>query len=337
MRFRNSLLLFMGLVGLSWACDDPKYAKYKDKNHVMCEKPPSCPWELRVKELADYDKRGLINILNNLRSIMATGKTPGFPPASNMQQLTWDDELAALARRALKQCDYEKINKYFFDFTVERFNVSQYTDQFSGTYSLQNEKFAKIPDFTRNIYRRAFDNTYAAKHLAKYNPSHNLQKARGFTLLLWARIKYVGCAYQNAKFNNAKEELDRRTLICLFGPAGNVKDEPVYEFGEPNCQRESTKFPGLCVTEEAEQKFTEPGCKNDPEFYKRYGAILCESKEKLYKWLGNELPYEHETCTDRWWHSRETDAKLSFFVSAILLTAIYAYFITRIQIRIFLV
>ncbi|CAG5100046.1 Similar to Venom allergen 5 (Vespula vulgaris) [Cotesia congregata] len=85
--------------------------------HTMCRYPfddvsPNC----KNIEHGDLDPEEILSILNqhNLRrNFIASGKeirgNPGpQPPAKNMMELSWDDELAVLARRWALQCVLSK-------------------------------------------------------------------------------------------------------------------------------------------------------------------------------------------------------------------------------------
>ena len=43
---------------------------------------------------------------NRLRQLVATGQYPGQPAAENMRELTWDNELAALAQKWANNCQF---------------------------------------------------------------------------------------------------------------------------------------------------------------------------------------------------------------------------------------
>ncbi|CAB3378351.1 Hypothetical predicted protein [Cloeon dipterum] len=295
MRSRNSLLLLMGLLGLvgpGWACDDPKYAKYEGKNHVMCVKSPTnCPQRHIVeRELTDHDKRSLVNLFNIFRSLAATGKLGGYPPAMKMEQLTWDEELATLTKKIATFC--EKLDQ--FDVSVDRFDVVQFHEELKQPYNATVEKDKMLLKIVFDIFRRAFDHTYPANNLENYDPSLNTITAGFLTQLLWDRTKYVGCGY---RYHVYKRTSGYRKLFCIFGPAGNVKGEPVYRVGEPNCEKESKEFPGLCVTEEDEQKFLPLPCE-DKELNVKYKSALCTFRSELYRWIGRGFVGNTWVCDD---------------------------------------
>lgn len=82
-----------------------------NKNHIGCVNKGHfghlCTADARVVQLDDYQKRLLLHMHNQLRSTIAEGKTPGYPPAMKMGALKWDDELAYLAELNAMSCEIE--------------------------------------------------------------------------------------------------------------------------------------------------------------------------------------------------------------------------------------
>ncbi|XP_065334411.1 uncharacterized protein LOC135935781 [Cloeon dipterum] len=177
---------------------------------------------------------------------------------------------------------------------ADRFDVVQIHEELKKPYNATAPKDKKLLDMVFDIYKRAFDQTYPANNLANYDPSLNSKKAGVLTQLLWDRTKYVGCGY---RFHVYPRSTGYRKLFCIFGPAGNVKGEPVYSAGEPNCEKESAEFPGLCVTDEAEQKFLPLPCE-DKDFNTKYKSALCTSRSEVYKWIGKGFTSNSWVCND---------------------------------------
>lgn len=66
--------------------------------------------------------------------------------------------------------------------------------------------------------------------------------------LLWARTTHIGCA----RIEYFVEEEKIRTIICNYGPGGNVHGSAVWLIGEPcsKCGKGACcdeEFDGLCV------------------------------------------------------------------------------------------
>lgn len=53
------------------------------------------------------DKQQILDAHNLLRSTVAQGQVPNQPGAQNMQEMVWDDELAAKAQQWASECTFE--------------------------------------------------------------------------------------------------------------------------------------------------------------------------------------------------------------------------------------
>lgn len=77
-------------------------------------------------------------------------------------------------------------------------------------------------------------------------PNDNIPRAH-FTQVVWAETKLVGCARIRFKADNTQG-----TLICNYGPAGNVVGEPIYQVAEnpadigSACAIRNKEWKGLC-------------------------------------------------------------------------------------------
>lgn len=57
--------------------------------------------------VTDEEKRLILEEHNYLRQTVATGHVPGQPSAQNMQEIQWDDELAAKAQEWANECTFQ--------------------------------------------------------------------------------------------------------------------------------------------------------------------------------------------------------------------------------------
>lgn len=53
------------------------------------------------------ERRLILEEHNYLRQTVATGHVPGQPAAQNMQEMQWDDELAAKAQEWANECTFQ--------------------------------------------------------------------------------------------------------------------------------------------------------------------------------------------------------------------------------------
>lgn len=57
--------------------------------------------------VTDEERRLILEEHNYLRQTVATGHVPGQPAAQNMQEMHWDDELAAKAQQWANECTFQ--------------------------------------------------------------------------------------------------------------------------------------------------------------------------------------------------------------------------------------
>jgi uncharacterized protein YkwD len=57
--------------------------------------------------VTEEEKRLILEEHNYLRQTVATGHVPGQPSAQNMQEMQWDDELAAKAQQWANECTFQ--------------------------------------------------------------------------------------------------------------------------------------------------------------------------------------------------------------------------------------
>lgn len=96
----------------STAYQDEKYCKpnlcQPGKKHIACKHSgkfdKSCPTDALIMKLEQKEKNIFVNHHNSVRNKLAWGKHKGFPTASKMLTLQWDDELATLASLNVMQC-----------------------------------------------------------------------------------------------------------------------------------------------------------------------------------------------------------------------------------------
>ncbi|KAH7968487.1 hypothetical protein HPB52_008979 [Rhipicephalus sanguineus] len=75
--------------------------------HTACKGPnPRCSLDRELNGLSDQVKRQALQAHNDYRSKVAKGQLPNYPPAKNMYELEWDDEMAEVAQAFAEQCDY---------------------------------------------------------------------------------------------------------------------------------------------------------------------------------------------------------------------------------------
>jgi len=171
--------------------------------------------------LSENEKRALVSAHNQLRARVASGSEsrgrPGRqPPAADMMEMTWDDELATVAQRWADQCNFGHDSER----RVSRFSVGQ---------NVAIRKHSnRQPKGEEN--RKMVQAWYDEVDLFSRNGvgSFRFESSTGhYTQVVWAKTHKVGCGvtvFQDGRFFSTY-------LVCNYGPAGNVRGEPIYTQG----------------------------------------------------------------------------------------------------------
>lgn len=107
-----------------------------DVNHMTnkfrCGMELKHTWELLLTQtfpllystewgVTDEDRRLILEEHNYLRQTVARGNVPGQPAAQNMQEMRWDDELAAKAQQWANECTFQHDpSRYLGEFKYRR-------------------------------------------------------------------------------------------------------------------------------------------------------------------------------------------------------------------------
>ncbi|XP_026672564.1 venom allergen 3-like [Ceratina calcarata] len=171
--------------------------------------------------MTDEEKDVAVTALNEVRMKVAMGLekrgNPGpQPAASNMRILVWDAELAFIAQRWLNQCLFYLPNCV----DVGRFEAGQF---FVAT-AINADSFKKsnvvlIKELIEFIHSEVEHVNASMVCNYRYNP-----KASAFIQTIWAKTYRVGCG----KIIHRTDLLDF-SMMCVFGPRGNVEGQPVYQ------------------------------------------------------------------------------------------------------------
>ncbi|XP_046416364.1 venom allergen 5-like [Neodiprion fabricii] len=244
----TSAVLFI-LTLSSWLCHQSSWAASNyctistcgTQRHTLCLYPNSGPSSLcrnyDPAPLSSDEKAEIVAHHNQLRQRVASGQEtrgrPGpQPPASDMKELKWDDELATIAQRWADQCAMIPHDDCR---DTERFRVGQnVVDYWSSDNvnppieNLVAGWYDEVGQFSKNdidVYR--FDE--ATGH---------------YTQMVWGNTSFIGCG--RARDMSGGYHI---RLVCDYGPAGNFIGRPVYKTGRPASactDGVSRTYPGLC-------------------------------------------------------------------------------------------
>ncbi|XP_041454795.1 multiple epidermal growth factor-like domains protein 6 [Lytechinus variegatus] len=256
----------------------PKRKKPKRRKDLRSEYTP----------LSNRHKKRLLDIHNSYRR-----KVPG--PASNMDEMIWDDELTLMAKKYAKKCIWAHGQ------TIE-------SKQFKHVG--QNLAYGKNP---RGINMSPF---YLASlwHYEKKNYDIATDTCEPNTLcghytqMIWSDTNRVGCATHFCDEMNIPGSTmiirDALYLVCNYGPGGNIHGKKPYDIGRPctQCASGSGKCrEGLC----SDCDIREPSCECMLEC--QNGGILDEQNclcSCPAGWMGlsceNVCNNTHAWCGNGW-------------------------------------
>eukprot|EP00828_Plagiopyla_frontata_P040220 TRINITY_DN538_c0_g1_i2.p1 TRINITY_DN538_c0_g1~~TRINITY_DN538_c0_g1_i2.p1 ORF type:complete len:1831 (+),score=273.59 TRINITY_DN538_c0_g1_i2:3-5495(+) len=187
--------------------------------------------------LTTEQKEAILAKHNNFRNTIASGSVTNFSPATNMIELIWDMELEQYAQGWSDTCTMSP-------------NPSKSTTNYATVgqnlhISLSSQQITFNPDAT--VAKWFNDSTiFNTSYLTQFQSSN----ANGFSQLIWANTKRIGCGYHQD--NNSTHYLTY--LVCAYYPSGNYLGSQVYKIGNipaSNCSNgTSTNFTSLCSNPE---------------------------------------------------------------------------------------
>ncbi|XP_076314717.1 venom allergen 3-like [Tachypleus tridentatus] len=233
----SRLVILMFFCQLGQSCNFAKFTPH----HTMCKyrgQNPQCAISGRM--ISPPEAQEIVRIHNTLRQQIALGNEHRGrqPPASNMREMYWDDELARLAQRLADQCIFRHDCSRCRE--VERFNVGQNMASVASTF-----------DDNEVDWKFVIKNWYDQVRLFRPNRINPFQFVPGtghFSQVVWGDTYRVGCGFTHYYKNGKSMKL----FVCNYGPTGNVLRSPMYKQGAPcsdcpggtSCSR---NYYGLCA------------------------------------------------------------------------------------------
>uniref|UniRef100_A0A1W7RAS5 Cysteine-rich secretory protein n=1 Tax=Hadrurus spadix TaxID=141984 RepID=A0A1W7RAS5_9SCOR len=239
-----SFALFSWDVASSQTCPEI-YLRFS-KDHTYCLRS-NC--HVIKRGVTEEDKKIILDIHNEFRNKIALGQETSprqQPPAANMIQMEWDNELAEIAQAHSDQCIFEHDNAP--QRQVENFPVGQ---NLLITMLSKTINWRKI----RMWYTSEINYFYP-----QYRQPFTFATAYGhFSQMVWAKTWKVGCGV--SVFYDNVDNMDKVLYTCNYGPAGNMRGDAVYSVGAPcsQCPKNtqcSNEYKGLCksLTPDGPQK-----------------------------------------------------------------------------------
>ncbi|XP_046458402.1 venom allergen 3 homolog [Daphnia pulex] len=197
--------------------------------------------------VTDADIATILGAHNDYRRKVAQGlETQGSPgpqpPASNMRQMKWDQELAVMAAAHAQQCVFS----HDACRNVPRFRVGQnvYIAGSSGDILGTSNWNAAVTSWYNEVQ---YMTTAAVTSLPASSPNVIYH----YTQVVWAETYLIGCAVayfqSTATFGTAYPY--NRFYVCNYGPTGNWISLPVYLQGTAGsaCPPGTVNTNGLCA------------------------------------------------------------------------------------------
>ena len=184
-------------------------------------------------------KQTILDLHNDYRRKIAKGEESMLSyTASDMMEVTWDEELARGAQMWANQCEFQHDEN-----DVCRFHVGQ------NLY--KSGHFKNPSDMMSPAWREAMESWYSEIKDFKENPtepSNNYLGTGHFSQLIWAKTQYVGCGYIAHEGYDGSSMYDTKYYVCNYGPAGNWLQHKVFSSGSPcsRCPGGSSCNRGLC-------------------------------------------------------------------------------------------
>ncbi|XP_023313911.1 ancylostoma secreted protein-like [Trichogramma pretiosum] len=174
--------------------------------------------------LSTEEKKAIVDLHNELRMKVARGQelrgAPGpQPPATDMQTLEWDEELAQTAQKWASQCIFQHDQcRHLPRFQVGqnlawRGNTSKQGFSQITAEILVKDWYDEVQYYNRNSVHR-FNSLYGAGG----------EQTGHYTQLVWAKTNRIGCG----AIRNYQGGYYKFTLACNYGPSGNFMNQPVY-------------------------------------------------------------------------------------------------------------
>ena len=190
-------------------------------------------------------KRALLAGHNEVRARLSRGEVSGQPAASGMNELFWDDGLAALAHAWAKQCKWRHspVSSRRPDAKTARF-------RFDPDHAAVGENLYAVSGRELDLQALlAGQAKWWGEHAGyRYATSGCKGVCGHYTQMAWAATRYVGCGYARCDGLQGKGSTDIY-YVCNYFPAGNVVGRKPYAKGSACTACDSDRHEcraGLC-------------------------------------------------------------------------------------------
>merc|ERR1719233_1033608 len=216
-------------------------------DHTMCKyKGPSamCSAETICRVFSEVGQQEIVDRHNELRRKIAKGEQEGLPPAADMYQVSWSDELATIAQRWADQCKF-KHDKHRETLAGEYVGQNARLEELSQDVAVEEKINQEAADSVQSWYDEVVSPGFKP---ANINPFKMVEGTGHFSQTIWAKTRLVGCGYVHYKEGSWYSTL----TFCNYSPGGNYLKQSLHTQGEActHCQEGDTCQDGLCVSKQ---------------------------------------------------------------------------------------
>jgi len=199
-------------------------------DHTMCKYPgPSaeCAAKTTGKAFTPAGKKLILDKHNELRRKVAKGEETEVnaqPKASNMREMVWSDELAAIAQRWADQCEFgHDANRKKLDGTYVGQNAYMSS---SSRESDLDAIMAKMDGAAKAWYSEVTEYSFNPTDIKPFKFGY---QTGHYTQVVWAESEELGCGQVMFKDGDWYKNI----VVCNYAKGGNMQGGTMYEEGEP--------------------------------------------------------------------------------------------------------
>eukprot|EP01017_Pseudomicrothorax_dubius_P029144 TRINITY_DN3511_c0_g1_i4.p1 TRINITY_DN3511_c0_g1~~TRINITY_DN3511_c0_g1_i4.p1 ORF type:complete len:219 (+),score=46.22 TRINITY_DN3511_c0_g1_i4:20-676(+) len=167
--------------------------------------------------LTAQDKTAILAAHNFVRSTYANGGVQGFPKASNMLEIRFDEEAAKLAAARLQNSNSE----------LKHSKLGQCGG--STIRLVSSSKFTQIPWNTILGNCAKQKKNWRSEFSVNKFTSQMVGAVGCFSQFIWAKTEVIGCAVALSTSNG----FNQVATSCIYCHAGNYLEASIYDQGEP--------------------------------------------------------------------------------------------------------
>ncbi|XP_074153734.1 glioma pathogenesis-related protein 1-like [Sminthopsis crassicaudata] len=202
-----------------------------------------CNWAYKMDSLPTIENEAFIKECVDTHNKFRSQVTP---KASNMLHVSWDADLAKVAREWAQKCK--------FDHNPDLSNPKKLHPDFSVLG--ENLWIGSIGAFSENAAIKMWNN-----EVKNYDFQSN--KCTGvcghYTQVVWADTYKIGCAVQFCPKIEKSFITNGAVFVCDYGPAGNFYNMAPYKEGEPcSACKEDTCVDQLCTNPKRDGEAASP-------------------------------------------------------------------------------